>query len=419
MRDEHGHHHAAMTPVRSLFGLSPDVAGGLALLLAAVAALLTVNLGGHGWYEHLLGMPMDLRIGALELEKTLHDWIGDGLMALFFVLIGIEVHREFRYGEMRDPKRAVMPVAAALGGVAAPVLVYLLATGFDPALHAGMTIPMATDTAFALALLAGLSRRLPTSLRAFVLALAVVDDLMAVAVIALFYTASLEMLNLFLAVVQAFMLWLKNIFKVRALWVYLVAGFVMWLCVLQSGVHATVAGVLLGVLLPLKGHDGKAAPAERVEHALGPFVRWVVLPLFAFANAGVDLTGISDVGHFLTPLVMALAGSLTLGKILGIFGTVWGMERMGFGQRPNGAGWRHVYGLAALCGIGFTMSLFIGQLAFADSVQPQVRLGVMLGSLLSVVVAFAVLRKDRRHEARDEPGYHAPRNAARLRHHDI
>ena len=407
MMEKAGHTGGMALPPFHRPWLTAEVAGGMALFGAALAALLVVNLGGAAWYHHLFGMPMGLQLGALTLDKTLHDWIGDGLMTLFFVAVGIEVHREFRFGAMRERKKALMPVAAAAGGVVVPVLVFLLMTRHLPELRAGMTIPMATDTAFALALLAGLARRLPTSLRAFVLALAVVDDLMAIAVIALFYTTELEALNLFLAVVQAFMLWLKNIFKVRALWVYLLAGFVMWLCVLQSGVHATVAGVLLGVLLPLSGRGKGPSPADRVEHALAPWVRWLVLPLFAFANAGVDLGGMGP--HLLTPLVLAIAAGLVVGKQVGIFGAVWGMEKLGWGERPSGASWRHVYGMASLCGIGFTMSLFIGQLAFADDIQPQVRLGVIAGSVASTLVALAVLWRDRRGAPRDVAGYVRPK----------
>jgi NhaA family Na+:H+ antiporter len=222
----------------------------------------------------------------------------------------------------------------------------------------------------------------------------VIDDLIAIAVIALFYTAGVVWMNIFLAAAQASMLVVKNKLGLRKLWVYLLVGVVMWLCVLQSGVHATVAGVLMGALLPLKGRNGKESPADVVEHALAPWVRWLVLPLFAFSNVGVNLSEL-DPAQIFSPLVIAIAMGLLIGKQIGIFGAVYGLEKLGLAKRPRGASWKQVYGTACLCGIGFTMSLFIGALAFPDNplMQDQVRLGVLFGSLLSTILAVAVLTK--------------------------
>lgn len=374
--------------------LSPDAAGGLGLLAATVAALLVVNLGGAEWYAHLMHLMLPVNLGALELDKTFHEWVNDGLMTLFFVLIGIEINRELRYGELRDRKAALVPLVAALGGVVFPVLTYLAFTEGRTDLHPGATIPMATDTAFALALLAALRNHVPPSLRAFLLALAVIDDLIAIAVIALFYTAGVVWMNVFLAAAQATMLMVKNTLGLRKLWVYLLVGIIMWICVLESGVHATVAGVLMGALLPLKARkEEKVSPADRVEHALAPWVRWVVLPLFAFSNVGVDLSQL-NMADILSPLVVAIAIGLLIGKQIGIFGAVYMLEKFKLATRPRGATWKQVYGTACLCGIGFTMSLFIGALAFPDPhMQDQVRLGVLFGSLLSTILAVAVLTK--------------------------
>jgi Na+:H+ antiporter, NhaA family len=371
--------------------LSSEVLGGLALLVAAVAALLFVNLGGAEVYRHAMEYALRLGIGPLALEKSLHHWINDGFMVLFFLLIGIEINKEMQTGSLRDPRRAVVPLAAAFAGFIAPAAVYLAITKAAPEILRGWSIPAATDIAFALALIAALKNHVPASLRVFLLALAVADDLMAIVVIALFYTAEVAWMNLFLAAMGAATMVVKNRLKVQAIWFYAVVGVFMWLCVLESGVHATVAGVMIGLLLPLNGKQGKEAPADVVEDVLQPWVRWLVLPLFAFANVGVDLSGLTWQTAF-TPLAIAIAMGLFAGKQLGVFGAVWALER-GLGlARPAGASWLQVYGVACLCGIGFTMSLFIGSLALPDEVQSQVRLGVLAGSILSAIMAVLVLR---------------------------
>jgi Na+:H+ antiporter, NhaA family len=376
---------------RQSFPLSSEVLGGIALLAAAVAALLFVNLGGADVYHHVIEYPLRLGVGPLALEKSLHHWINDGFMVLFFLLVGIEINKEMRTGSLRNPREAVVPIVAAIAGFLAPALVYLALTKGAPEIVRGWSIPAATDIAFAVALIAALKNYVPASLRIFLLALAVADDLLAIVVIALFYTAELAWMNLFLAAMAAAIMIVKNRLRIQAIWFYAVAGVFMWVCVLESGVHATVAGVLIGFLLPLTGKQGKAAPADVVEHALQPWVRWLVLPLFAFANVGVDLSGLTWQTAF-TPLTIAIAMGLFIGKQLGVFGSVWALERgLGF-ARPAGASWLQVYGVACLCGIGFTMSLFIGSLALPEEVQSQVRLGVLSGSTLSAILAVLVLR---------------------------
>jgi Na+:H+ antiporter, NhaA family len=370
--------------------ISSEVLGGLALLIAAGAALLFVNLGGAKIYNEMLDYPLGLGTASFVIEKSLHHWVNDGLMVLFFLLVGIEINKELRTGSLRDPRQAVVPGIAAVAGFIAPAVVYLALTKGAQDILPGWSIPTATDIAFAVALIAALKDYVPVSLRVFLLALAVVDDLLAIAVIALFYTAELEWMNLFLAGMAAVIMVAKSRLNAQAIWIYAVIGVFMWLCVLKSGVHATVAGVMIGLLLPLQGKKGKTAPADVVEHALQPWVRWLVLPLFAFTNVGVDLTGLTWQGVF-TPVTLAIAFGLFAGKQLGVFGAVWAMEK-GLGlSRPEGADWRQVYGVACLCGIGFTMSLFIGSLALPDEAQYSVRLGVLLGSSLSAVLAVFVL----------------------------
>jgi Na+:H+ antiporter, NhaA family len=273
---------------RESLPLASEVLGGLALLIAAMAALLFVNLGGAGIYHQVLEYPLGLGIAPFLIEKSLHHWVNDGLMVLFFLLVGIEINKEIRGGSLSDPGQALVPLVAAVAGFIAPALVYLAVTKGASETLRGWSIPAATDIAFAVALIAALRNHVPSSLRAFLLALAVADDLMAIAVIALFYTAELVWMNLFLAGMGAAILAVKNRLKVQAIWFYAVVGVFMWLCVLKSGVHATVAGVMIGLLVPLRGKKGKPAPADVIEHALLPWVRWLVLPLFAFCNVGVE-----------------------------------------------------------------------------------------------------------------------------------
>lgn len=369
--------------------LTPEILGGAVLLLAAVAAMLFVNLGGAEAYSRGLEFVLTVGIAPVALTKTIHHWINDGLMVLFFVLVGIEIQREMSTGSLRTPRFALLPVLAAIGGFVMPAVLYGLITGGDPTLVRGWSIPTATDIAFAVALVTVMKDHVPGSLRVFLLALAVADDLLAILVIAIFYTTDVVWMNLFLAGGAVLLLIAKRRFGIQHLWIYILAGLLMWLCVLKSGVHATVAGVIIGLLLPLIGVNGKDAPADTVEHALQPWVRWLVLPLFAFANVGLDVTGLTLESLF-SPLTWGITLGLLIGKQVGVFCTVWAIQKAGI-PRPTGSSWLQVYGIACMCGIGFTMSLFIGALALPVEMQPQVRLGVILGSTLSAILAVFVL----------------------------
>jgi NhaA family Na+:H+ antiporter len=359
--------------------LSGAAAPGVVLMLAAAAALIVANSPAGPAYEQLL----HVAVGPLSL---LH-WINDGLMAVFFLFVGLEVKRELVSGDLSTPAARRLPVIAAVAGMAAPALVYLAVTRGDPAIRHGWAIPSATDIAFAIGVLALAGPRVPASLKLFLTTVAIVDDIGAVAIIALVYTRGLDLVALGAAALVLGALLLLNRRGVRALWPYLLLAALLWLAVFNSGVHATVAGVLAALFVPL-GKDGHG-PLERLEHALSPWVSYAILPIFGFANAGVAL----GAAPFWTPLPLGVAAGLFVGKQLGIFGAVRGAVALGIAERPVGAGWLQLYGIALLAGIGFTMSLFIGGLAFADPVLvEEVKVGVLAGSALSAVAGFALLR---------------------------
>lgn len=374
--------------------MSAEVGAGLVLLGAAVAALLVVNLGGAVGYAALLATPLTLGVGDLALSKTLLHWVNDGLMALFFVVIGVEIRREMTSGSLQTPSRAVVPVAAALCGFAVPAVIYLALTWGDAALMQGWSIPAATDIAFAVALLTVLKRWVPASLRAFLLVVAVTDDLLAIGVIAVFYSADVQWLALLLAAGVAGLLVTLPRLGRPPVWLLALLGLLLWLCVVHSGVHATVAGAVFGFMLPVRGAaaDDAPAPAETLEHALQPWVRWLIVPVFAFANIGLDLRGLG-LEALLSPVTMGITLGLLVGKPLGIVGAVWALERFAGLPRPAGVSWRQVLGVACVCGIGFTMSLLIGALALGPELQDSVRLGVLLGSVAAAGLAVGVLRR--------------------------
>jgi Na+:H+ antiporter, NhaA family len=357
--------------------LTGEAGPGVVLMIAAAAALIVANSPAGPAYAQAL----HAHLGPLSL---LH-WINDGLMAIFFLFVGMEVKRELVEGDLATPAARRLPVIAAVMGMAAPALVYLMVTGGAAPLLRGWAIPSATDIAFAIGVLALVGRRAPASLTLFLTTVAIVDDIGAVAIIALFYTAGLTLWALAAAAVLLLALFALNRRKVRALWPYLLLAALLWVAVLQSGVHATVAGVLAALFLPL-GEDG---PLDRLEHALSPWVSYAILPLFGFANAGVVLGG----APLWAPLPLAVAAGLFLGKQLGIFGAIRASVALGLAQRPEGAGWAQLYGVALLAGIGFTMSLFIGALAFPDPLLVEgVKIGVLAGSALSAVAGYMVLR---------------------------
>jgi NhaA family Na+:H+ antiporter len=369
-----------------------EAAGGLVLLAAAVAALATSNSPLAWLYDRLLDTPVGVRIGQFALDKPLLLWINDGLMAVFFFLVGLEIKRELLKGELSTFGQAVLPAVAAVGGMGVPALIYAAINADDPVALHGWAIPSATDIAFAVGVLALLGPRIPPSLKVFLLALAILDDLGAILIIALFYTEHLSWLSLLLAGAGSVVLLALNRSGVTRLAPYLLAGAFIWVCVLKSGVHATLAGVVVAIAIPL-GAKGESEPSllEQLEESLHPWVAFGILPLFAFANAGVSLAGLTP-DKLLASVPLGIAAGLLVGKPLGILGATWLAVASGLAPRPEGTTWPQLLGAGLLGGIGFTMSLFIGTLAFADpAFAAQLRLGVLAGSLLSAAAGFLVL----------------------------
>ncbi len=370
-----------------------EAAGGVVLLAAAALAILVENSALSWLYDALLDTPLGIRLGVLKLEKPLLLWINDGLMAVYFFLIGLEIKKEMTTGALATLEQAMLPAVAAIGGMIVPALIYLAVNFGNASAMRGWAIPSATDIAFALGVLALAGPRVPVSLKVFLLALAVLDDLGAIVIIALFYTSDLSLISLALATCGIVALVLLNRCNVQRFAPYLLVGMFVWVCVLKSGVHATLAGVAVALTVPLSGgRDGEEGMADRLMHDLHPWTTFLVAPLFAFANAGVSLAGISFAA-LAQPVPLGIALGLFVGKQAGIFGAVWLLVRMGLARLPEGATWRHIYGVAALGGIGFTMSLFIGMLAFPETAMAaQLRLGVLTGSILSAVTGYLVLR---------------------------
>lgn len=371
-----------------------EAAAGIFLLLAAIAALLLENSPWRWIYDSLLDTRVTIGVGQLLLYKPLLLWINDGLMAIFFFLVGLEIKRELLVGELSSVRRAALPAMAALGGMIVPALVYLSINHADPATRVGWAIPAATDIAFALGVLAVLGSRVPSSLKIFLLALAIIDDLGAIIIIALFYTADLSLPALYLAGAGIAALIALNRFHVTSTAAYVLVGVFIWVCVLKSGVHATLAGVVTALAVPLvaKGSsDSEHGPLAQLEHRLHPWVTYMILPVFAFANAGVSLSGLT-LGSFTESIPLGIAAGLFIGKPIGIVGFTWLALRLGMGERPAGATWPAIVGVAWLGGIGFTMSLFIGGLAFPDpAYAAAIRIGVLGGSILSAVAGFILL----------------------------
>jgi NhaA family Na+:H+ antiporter len=373
-------------------GLSPDIAGGLILALAALAGILFKNVDLLApLYNGFLEFGITAPLGGFGLTKPLRLWINDGLMAIFFLVVALEIKRELYLGALSSVRKAALPVIAAAGGMIVPAFVFLGIVGIESAEARGWAIPAATDIAFAISVLRVFGSRVPPALRTFLLAVAIVDDFGAIVVIALFYTADLSPLALMAAFAILALLAAMNRLGVRKALPYVLLGLMLWLAVLKSDVHATLAGVALGFLIPLRPDAGGSSMAERWEHALLPWSVFLVMPAFAFANAGVDLgvLSLADLGH---PVTLGIIGGLFLGKQAGILGASWIAIRTGLAEMPQGATWARFYGVALLAGIGFTMSLFIGSLAYQDSaMQNYVKLGVIAGSLLSGIAGAAVL----------------------------
>jgi Na+:H+ antiporter, NhaA family len=385
-----------LTPLREFLRL--EAAGGLVLMMAAALALIVANSPLADSYATFLRLPFEIRLGTAGLAKPLLLWINDGLMAVFFFLVGMELKREVMEGHLSSWQGASLPAFAALGGMVAPAAVYVAFNSGDPNALKGWAIPAATDIAFALGVLSLLGDRVPPALKALLLSVAIFDDLGAILVIALFYTAELSSASLFVAAVVVAFLYALNRRGVTGTAAYILPGIVLWVAVLKSGVHATLAGVILAMFIPLGGEtaDGTSdsAPLRRLESALHPWVAFGILPIFAFANAGVPLGGLT-LTDALHPVPLGIAMGLFAGKLVGVVSLSWLAVRLGVSSLPDQVGWRQLTGMALLCGIGFTMSLFIASLAFGQGdsdYQGLERLGILSGTLVSGLAGYAVLR---------------------------
>jgi len=372
--------------------LRHEAAGGIVLLAAAILAFILTNSPLAGAYQRFFELHLTLKLGDFGLDKSLGHWINDGLMAIFFFLVGLEIKRELIEGELSSPRQAALPAIGAIGGMAAPAAVYFLFNAAMPETLRGWAIPAATDIAFAMGVVSLLGSRVPESLKVFLLALAIIDDLGAIIIIAIFYTADLSPLALGLASIGIAILVAMNRLKVQSLAAYILVGLYVWACVLESGVHATLAGTIVGLCVPLKSPQGEEhSLAKRCIHTLHPWVAFAIMPAFAFANAGVSLAGLS--WHSIAaPVTLGVALGLFLGKQIGVMAAILLARLAGVSRLPEGAGWAETYGVAILTGIGFTMSLFIGGLAFPgiDHIV-EMRLGVIGGSILSALSGLAVL----------------------------
>lgn len=372
-----------------------ESAGGLVLMAAAILAMAIANSPLAGVYADALALPIGVRVGTLELAKSLRHWIDDGLMAIFFLHVGLELKREVMVGELSRPSKVVLPVAAAFGGMAAPAAVYALLNHGNEIAMRGWAIPMATDIAFALGVIALLGKRVPLSLKVFLTAIAIADDIGAILVIAFAYTEHLSIPMLQLAAVATACLVAMNLTRVTALSAYVVVGAVLWYLVLKSGVHATVAGVVTAFAIPLRtpAPGDTDSPLLRLEQGLHPWVAFGVLPVFAFANAGVPFTG-AGLDALAAPIPLGIVAGLVAGKVIGVFGASALLVALRLARLPEGAGWLSLLGIAAVCGVGFTMSLFIGTLAFdalGDDYMRQARIGVIVGSVISGCIGALLL----------------------------
>jgi NhaA family Na+:H+ antiporter len=369
-----------------------ESAGGIALGVAALFAFALSNSPFNPYYEGLLSHRVGFELGAVALNKPLVLWINDGLMAIFFFLVGLEIKREILQGELSTVRQAMFPVFAAAGGILVPALIYTAVNAGDAGAMRGWAIPAATDIAFSVAVLGLLGTRAPASLKVFLLAVAIIDDLAAIIIIALFYTSDLSGQALMFAGFACAGLFALNRLGVTHLAPYAIVGAILWLCVLKSGVHATLAGVVTAFAVPLFGKKPMGpSPLHDTIHALHPFVAFVVLPVFAFANAGVSLAGVTP-ASLAQGIPLGIALGLIFGKSIGVSTAAFLAVRLGLARLPSDLTWRHIAGVACLCGVGFTMSLFIGSLAFTDpALVGEVKLGVLAGSLVSAIAGYGVL----------------------------
>ena len=375
--------------------LELESAGGILLILAALLAIIMANSPLQSFYELLLSTPVEIRIGLLEVAKPLLLWVNDGLMAIFFFLVGLELKRELTEGELSSIRSIALPGVGAIGGMAIPALIYVYFNHHDPISMKGWAIPAATDIAFALGVLMLLGSRVPASLKIFLTSLAIFDDIGAIVIIALFYTEKISLSALVIAGVCILILFILNRRNVVSKSPYILLGVIMWIATLKSGVHATLAGVILAMFIPLRSKkEPDISPLKDMEHDLHSVVAFFVLPVFAFSNAGISLKGIG-LDQLLHGVPLGIALGLFIGKQVGIFGLCWLAIKMKLAALPKGVSWASLYGVATLCGIGFTMSLFISALAFEDhgvNTFFDERLGIILGSVVSGIAGYFILR---------------------------
>lgn len=376
--------------------LKLESAGGILLMAAAALALVAANTGAAGLYAYFIDTPVEVRVGGLQIAKPLFLWVNDGLMAIFFFLVGLELKREFLEGELSRPANVLLPALGAVGGMVVPVAFFVVLNHGDPQAMRGWAIPAATDIAFALGILTLLGSRVPVSLKVFLVSLAIFDDLGAIIIIAIFYSTDLSAMALIVATACLLALTVMNRRQVMSVSSYVLVGVIMWIAVLKSGVHATLAGVALAAFIPMRDPDDDGhSPLLELEHDLHQLVAFGVLPMFAFVNAGIDLSGVG-LDSLLHPVPLGIAAGLFLGKQLGIFLLCYAGVKLGLARVPDGASLGSLYGVSILCGVGFTMSLFVGSLAFENAVLDtnmvfDERLGIILGSLLSGVMGYIVL----------------------------
>ncbi|WP_213864543.1 Na+/H+ antiporter NhaA [Vibrio crassostreae] len=369
--------------IRDFFKM--ESAGGIILVIAAAIAMFVANSPLNEMYQGVLH--------SYVLGMSVSHWINDGLMAVFFLLIGLEVKRELLEGALKSKETAIFPAIAAVGGMLAPALIYVLFNSSNPEALQGWAIPAATDIAFALGIMALLGNRVPVSLKVFLLALAIIDDLGVVVIIALFYSGDLSTLALTVGFIATGVLFMLNNKHVTKLSVYLIVGAILWFAVLKSGVHATLAGVVIGFAIPLKGNKGEHSPLKHLEHALHPYVAFAILPIFAFANAGISLEGI-PISNLTGMLPLGIAMGLLVGKPLGIFLFSWGAVKTGVAKLPEGVNFMNIFAVSVLCGIGFTMSIFISSLAFGPTnadFDTLARLGILMGSTTAAILGYFLL----------------------------
>ncbi len=375
-----------------------DAAGGLILVAAAALALIMANTDLNGLYSGWLSIPVSLQAGGFSIAKPLLLWINDGLMAVFFFLVGLEIKREIIDGHLSSLDQIVLPAIAAVAGITIPALLYAGFNQSDAIAIQGWAIPSATDIAFALAVFSLFGKRLPLTLKLFLLSVAIFDDIGAIVIIAIFYSQELSATSLGVAATGILVLFILNRFSVRYQAAYILVGVIVWAAVLKSGVHATLAGFVVAWFIPFKVRNVEGHPMlEHMEHSLQPWVAFLILPLFAFSNAGVTLVGLTMNALF-NPISLGIAAGLFVGKQVGIFGACWLAVKFGIAKLPAGTNWVQLYGVSLLCGIGFTMSLFIGTLAFehqSDLYQQSVKIGVLMGSLLSAFIGSYVIAKAR------------------------